>query len=663
MSPIRLLFSADYRVFHVFSYPLFCISSDLLNVLLLAKDRMDGSQTLEIPTVEKEDEEWDEEDEDYDEEDDEIDAHAEEIARQLGEQLWAEINKAQADLAGAAPPAEDISSAQDTLPTEADNHIPEPAVHLSKKEEAAIITMKTILSIVENDSLARATLASTLVPDANGENVLDILTRTVASGNIRKEIAKSLSHILVVLARSDALFATLRLSNASSIQLDKGKRKREQNDDGWQTEMPPRSDKRQVIPHYDLHVQVTEAVRVINQALSENTSNFLDPSLIASIQLQLHQVFLFAVTSSAAGGPDMSSLQEISGLIQIVGVLSGIQIGPNADSSAISPPQVPASDIGTAVYPCLVAGCGKTFSRLYSLRAHQRVHAVERPFRCDSCPASFTRNHDLKRHSKLHGKKAWKCSGCAKLFSRRDAIKRHKSGGRGRTGKSEVPVACLEAEIQEVEVDAQAEEEMLREERRARMWTVGGAPVAGHSGYNNEDASLEEGEVQAGVISQVQSAVRSLHGSLQSCVTNYLESTSHTQGSDTTSTLDPARSQATLASVIAQAQLSLPLEVRNATSTPPAESSSITTAQSNSESLNPSGNLAEPTMSSLSRYGLSEEQAKMLEQAIASAASAAQAQAEAEAALEEQDEEGEYDEDDNLADEDTEEPAPALTVE
>lgn len=64
MSPIRLLFSADYRVFHVFSYPLFCISSDLLNVLLLAKDRMDGSQTLEIPTVEKEDEEWDEEDED-----------------------------------------------------------------------------------------------------------------------------------------------------------------------------------------------------------------------------------------------------------------------------------------------------------------------------------------------------------------------------------------------------------------------------------------------------------------------------------------------------------------------------------------------------------------------------------------------------------------------
>jgi hypothetical protein len=43
---------------------------------------------------------------------------------------------------------------------------------------------------------------------------------------------------------------------------------------------------------------------------------------------------------------------------------------------------------------------------------------------------------------------------------------------------------------------------------------------------------------------------------------------------------------------------------------------------------------------SLTLYGLSNDQAKMLEQAIANAASAAQAQAEAEAALEEEDEGG-----------------------
>jgi hypothetical protein len=50
---------------------------------------------------------------------------------------------------------------------------------------------------------------------------------------------------------------------------------------------------------------------------------------------------------------------------------------------------------------------------------------------------------------------------------------------------------------------------------------------------------------------------------------------------------------------------------------------------------------------SLSLYGLSDDQALMLEQAIANAASAAQAQAEAEAALEEEDdyEEGALDND------------------
>jgi hypothetical protein len=59
-----------------------------------------------------------------------------------------------------------------------------------------------------------------------------------------------------------------------------------------------------------------------------------------------------------------------------------------------------------------------------------------------------------------------------------------------------------------------------------------------------------------------------------------------------------------------------------------------------------SANISTPP---LSLYGLSDEQARLLEQAIANAASAAQAQAEAEAALEEQEEdyEEDYDELDN----------------
>ena len=61
-------------------------------------------------------------------------------------------------------------------------------------------------------------------------------------------------------------------------------------------------------------------------------------------------------------------------------------------------------------------------------------------------------------------------------------------------------------------------------------------------------------------------------------------------------------------------------------------------------------------MPSLSLYGLSDEQAKMLEIAIANAASAAQAQAEAEAALEEEEEEEEGDSSDEASSNDTGDP-------
>ncbi|KAJ2358697.1 hypothetical protein IWW50_000074 [Coemansia erecta] len=49
-----------------------------------------------------------------------------------------------------------------------------------------------------------------------------------------------------------------------------------------------------------------------------------------------------------------------------------------------------------------------------------------RPFKCETCEQSFSRNHDLKRHVKIHsGIKPHKCSKCGKSFGRSDALKRH----------------------------------------------------------------------------------------------------------------------------------------------------------------------------------------------------------------------------------------------
>ncbi|KIJ60046.1 hypothetical protein HYDPIDRAFT_47391, partial [Hydnomerulius pinastri MD-312] len=324
-------------------------------------------------------------------------------------------------------------------------------------------------------------------------------------------------------------------------------------------------------------------------------------------------------------------------------------------------PPVPFSDIGTAVYPCLIPGCRKTFARLYSLRAHQRVHAVHRPFRCAACPASFARNHDLKRHAKLHEKKAWQCAGCDKMFSRRDAIKRHKNSSAARGGKGEL---CINAAIREVELEKEGDEDAIREGRRTRMWadivTNSASAVTPYAGYG-DDGSTEEGEVQSDVIRRMQAAVLSLHATLQAHVSRAL-------GTDHAAPplhLDPTGGQATLASVIARAQMQnmvlqpplqiTPVDGAGAMGNPEGSFSypdddfptgnSLDPAPVVESSTQPEGAAPAPQ---LSLYGLSEEQAKLLEQAIANAASAAQAQAEAEAAMEEEDEDyddgdGEYD--------------------
>ncbi|KAJ9611985.1 hypothetical protein H2200_003580 [Cladophialophora chaetospira] len=56
----------------------------------------------------------------------------------------------------------------------------------------------------------------------------------------------------------------------------------------------------------------------------------------------------------------------------------------------------------------------------------QQPPTHDRPFKCDQCPQSFNRNHDLKRHKRIHlAVKPFPCNHCDKSFSRKDALKRH----------------------------------------------------------------------------------------------------------------------------------------------------------------------------------------------------------------------------------------------
>ncbi|KAJ3040152.1 hypothetical protein HDV00_011372 [Rhizophlyctis rosea] len=69
--------------------------------------------------------------------------------------------------------------------------------------------------------------------------------------------------------------------------------------------------------------------------------------------------------------------------------------------------------------------CGRTYQTLGGLRAHTKLHNQPRSFHCPSCPKSFLRKQDLKRHEVTHAERRPFGCGCGVRFTRSDALQRH----------------------------------------------------------------------------------------------------------------------------------------------------------------------------------------------------------------------------------------------
>ncbi|KAJ3185647.1 hypothetical protein HDU87_000271 [Geranomyces variabilis] len=71
--------------------------------------------------------------------------------------------------------------------------------------------------------------------------------------------------------------------------------------------------------------------------------------------------------------------------------------------------------------------CGKLFKKLYNLKNHYKMHAVDKPYICDICQRGFMRKHDLKRHATTHLQdfRPYECEDCHTPFTRLDALHRH----------------------------------------------------------------------------------------------------------------------------------------------------------------------------------------------------------------------------------------------
>lgn len=130
---------------------------------------------------------------------------------------------------------------------------------------------------------------------------------------------------------------------------------------------------------------------------------------------------------SSSGQEGYAPTRPASELVSCVPKHTSISLPPTFASTDDKSP--PPATTTVSVKPSPPAGRAKARATKPTVVPPRAILSQpQRPFRCTSCEAAFARNHDLRRHERIHlCAKPITCPECHKPFSRKDALRRHRT--------------------------------------------------------------------------------------------------------------------------------------------------------------------------------------------------------------------------------------------